>query len=544
MRNDPNPVWMREMRQAARLGRTPVILATITGLMALLICSVGGLLSIEVEPAKVGVSLFHTFFSLAFVVVTWVAPAVAASTIASERSGRTWEALLLTGLGSPAIARGKFTASLTYVSLYLVMLAPVGVLPFLFGGVTATEVFTAFVLLFAFAVLSVAFGLSVSSKFSNSAGAVVITLLVAVPLATLGYIFLGPVLSIAVHDLWPAVPSGPPVWLPTAYARADFGAEYLAFLVAVPAVAVALPAWFFYEVTLANMASLSDDRSTRLKRWFLVSGAMLIVASLVAIPAAGPSAALAGVWAMLALAAFVAFSAFVFAGEPLGPSRRVRILWERSGAGRWRRWLGPGVMSAAVMMLVVGLGGTLLLAMVSAGADLLMGGKSAGTGAAVAGVFALYSLGFSAFTVGFLAWTRARAKSAVGPRLLLIVVMFCAAAVPWIFAAIAAIAVEDGDTGMLLGAPSPVYVVVMMKAIDGGGGNAELTLGAGAISAAAWLLLGLGLMLAATVRVRRVVREHVAALARVDAMLEDEQAGEEPPPTSQAGAPGLEPADA
>ena len=178
IRNDPNPVWMRELRQSARLQRTPVILAVITGMMTLLIASIGGVASVTAEPAKVGVALFQTFFSLAFCVVTWVGPAVAASTIAAERGGRTWEALLLTGLGPTTIARGKFAASLSYICLYIVMLAPVGALPFLFGGVTATEVIAAFALLFLFAVLSVAFGLSVSSKFSSPAVAIVVTLLV------------------------------------------------------------------------------------------------------------------------------------------------------------------------------------------------------------------------------------------------------------------------------------------------------------------------------------------------------------------------------
>jgi hypothetical protein len=36
---DPNPVWMRELRQSARLQRTPVILMTITVTVALLISS-------------------------------------------------------------------------------------------------------------------------------------------------------------------------------------------------------------------------------------------------------------------------------------------------------------------------------------------------------------------------------------------------------------------------------------------------------------------------------------------------------------------------
>ena len=86
-----------------------------------------------------------------------VGPAVAANSIASEREGRTWEAVLLTGLSPTVIARGKFLAAFTAIAMYIVMLAPVGALPFLFGGVTATEVVLAFAGLFLIALLSVAF---------------------------------------------------------------------------------------------------------------------------------------------------------------------------------------------------------------------------------------------------------------------------------------------------------------------------------------------------------------------------------------------------
>ena len=172
---------MRELKQAARLQRTPIILSVVTGMMTLLICSVGGVASTTAEPAKVGVGIFHTFFSLAYAVVTWIGPAVAANTIAGERSGRTWEALQLTGLGPRRIARGKFLAAYTYICLYIVMLVPVGALPFLFGGVTATEVLIAFLILFLLAALAVAFGLSVSAKFQSPAAAIIVTLLVALP---------------------------------------------------------------------------------------------------------------------------------------------------------------------------------------------------------------------------------------------------------------------------------------------------------------------------------------------------------------------------
>jgi hypothetical protein len=104
----PNPILIRELKQAARLTRTPFILMTLTAMAALLLCSIGGLASLSLDPARTGVAIFHTFFSLAYFVVTLAGPALASNSIASERDGRTWEALLLTGLSPGIVARGKF----------------------------------------------------------------------------------------------------------------------------------------------------------------------------------------------------------------------------------------------------------------------------------------------------------------------------------------------------------------------------------------------------------------------------------------------------
>lgn len=546
MREDPNPVWMRELRQAARLGRTPIILAVVTGMMTLLIASIGGIASETAEPAKVGVALYHTFFSLAFAVVAWVAPAVAASTIASERSGSTWEALLLTGLGAPSIARGKFLASLTYIGLYIVMLSPVGALPFLFGGVTATEVVSAFALLMLFAVLAVAFGLSVSSKFSSSAVAIVVSLLVAVPLSIVVYTGGGIGLSYLAHSVWPGVPEALPVWLPTAYARADFGLEYLVFLVLTPLTIVALPAWFLYEVTVANMAGPSDDRSSGLRRWFLVSALVLaVVAILPAFVEPGDRWAVAAT-GMGATEIFLAFSAFVFAGEPLGPSRRVRVHWDREGAGRLRRYLGPGLMRAMSLLLLLGLVALLLESAGGVAAELLGGSPSATQNVRSLLAFGGYAAGFFVFVVGFTAWVRARSTASTTPRLVLLAMLFLALIGPWIIMAIAGVVTQREDSAMLLAAPSPVYVFQMMKEL-GRPSPDRLVIGAGAVCAAAWTLLGMGLLGAARVRSGRVVREHEATLAKVDEMLraEDEELtteGENPAgPGAQPGSEGDEP---
>ncbi len=531
LRNDPNPVWMRELKQSARLTRTPVILAVITGVMALLMCSVGGVASVGSEPAKVGAALYHVFFSLAFAVVTWVAPAVAASTIASERSGRTWEALLLTGLSPATVARGKFLAALTYISLYIVMLVPVGALPFLFGGVTGTDVVAAFLLLLLLGVLSVAFGLSISSKFASSAVAIVVTLLVAVPLSLFVYLAGGVGLSFAAAELWPQMTRGAPVWLPTAYARADFGVEYVTFLIAMPLVCVIVPGWFLYEVTLANMTSVSDDRSSRMRRWFLVSMPLLTLATLPPVIFSATSTWQATVLGATLISLFGAFAAFVFAGEPLGPSRRVRVHWDRRGAGRFERFLGPGVVRATVLAVVITLGSLGLLAVVAVATLAWRGAPTLDYTRVIA--FSVYSMAFGLFLYGFASWTRARSKASTVPRILLISMWLLAAAGPFVAMAIAGILSDGSDAALVVASPSPLFPFWLMEQI-GRPGQHDLALMAGAVAAAGWGFLGAGLLTGAAAKSRRVVREHEASIARVEALLDAEENVADPAPDAQA----------
>jgi hypothetical protein len=491
---DPNPVWMRELRAAARLQRTPIILAVITGMMTLLVCSVGGISSMNTEPARVGVWLYQTFFSLAFALVTWMGPAIAATTIAAERSGRTWEALELTGLGAAQIARGKFLAALTYVSLYLVMLAPVGALPFLFGGVTALEVLLAFVVLAAAAVLSVAFGLAMSSKFASPALAILVTLLFTIPSSIIAYVGFGLGLSYPVNARWPGVDAGTPVWLPSAYVRADFGIEYFTLLIAAPLLLVLLPAWLFHEITIANMAAPSDDRSTRLRLWTVVASVTLTALSL-----AGGFALRSPEWLAFcarALALTYVFVAFLYAGEPLAASRRVEVHWQRAGVGAGWRFLGPGVIRAFGLLLLLALGS---FGVLSASAFVLL--KTRDDAAAVLSV-AGYAAAFLVFVVGFAAWTRARARSSGVPRVLLVGALFLALVGPWIAMAIAGI-FETNERALLVAAPSPLYALHLWKVMRTLAPDRDLAFLAASVSAASWAVMGFGLLGLARAKVAR-----------------------------------------
>jgi hypothetical protein len=465
------------------------------------------------------VGVFHTFFTLAFALVTWLGPAVAASTIAGEKNGRTWEALALTGLPPAQIARGKFLAAYTYIALYLVMLAPVGALPFLFGGVTATEVILAFLCCFVLAALAVAFGLALSSKFQSSAAAIIVTLLITLLSSFLIYFGFGVALSFPVHEQWPAVPGGPPVWLPTAWVRADLGLHYLAFLVVLPAVGVLVPAWLFYEVTIANLAGPSDDRSTRLRVWTIVSALALAGAcAVVQLTTRELEWALAEICFLFT---FFAFVIFLVAGEPLGPSRRVRVAWERIGRSRAVRALGPGVVPATTWVLAL-----LLLTFTSCiGVGLLS--VKPGTERDVLVLFGGQLLAFLVFLCGLSAFFRARAEGATTPRVLLLVTMLTTGIGPWIAMAIAGVVTRGRHDALALAAPSPTYAFVLADELKSGSAYPfELVLPA-ILCSAGYALFGVGLLaLAASKSHQRLAAER-ARITQLETLLEAELRGEE-----------------
>lgn len=536
LRTEPNPIWIRELRQSARLTRTPVILTVITILMTLLIASIGGIVSTEASPATTGVVLFQVFFSLAYFVVTLVGPAVAANSIASEREGRTWEAVILTGLSPGVIARGKFLAAFTAIGMYIVMLAPVGALPFLFGGVTATETIVAFGFLFLVSVLSVASGLAVSSKMASLRGAILITLLLAFPITITAFSTLGPLLSIAANRAWPGVPEGPPIWLPIAYERAPFDLNYVVFLIVMPVMAVALPAWFLYEVTIANLTSVTDDRTTGLKRWFVVAVPSLTLAA--AIPVAAVSSSGREPTAIIGvslLGAFLTFCVFLFMGDPIGPSRRVTAHWDKIRAGAILRFLGPGVMRSMSLTMIAGV--------VSLGAIVAVGAlglvvSSTSTSKELEGViaFGAYAIGFYVFVAGLGALLRARATSSGNARLFLFGVLFGLAVGPWVVAAIAGLIADKSGArdAFVIAAPSPFYAFLMLDSIHSHPGDPHVI--AGLAMSVVWGGLGLAMLGAAARKCRSIIVAHEAMLVEADRMLaaEDEAANAPPKPVEES----------
>lgn len=543
---DPNPIWIRELKQAARLGRTPVILMVITILMALLIASVGGVASTSTSPARTGGVLFQTYFSIAFFVVAWVGPAVAANSIAAEREGKTWEALVLTGLRPETVARGKFLAAFTSIGTYVVMLAPVGAVPFLFGGVTAFETVVAFLLLFVFALLGVAFGLAISSKMESLRVAIVLALLLGVPLSMAAYGSLGVGLSYGIHKLWPEVPDGAPVWIPTALVRAPFSIEYALYLVVMPLALIAIPAWFLYEVTVANLTAPNDDRSSGLKRWFIVASLVFFIAAFLPVFAVEPDDLRAvAVIAASGLLIYFGFCTFVFAGEPVGPSRRIVRVWERDGIGKVARFLGPGLSPTTVLELLLG-AGTIL----GVGAVCLVGVQTHAKTItdpqehlAQIATFCSYAAAFVVFLIGLRSFLRSRGRTPAITRVLLVAIGFGVAVGPWIIAAIAGVLGNGSDDALIIASPSPFYAFFVLSAIERTG--QEIHVYAGVIASVSWAGVGVLLTLVARRRAAAVVASHEEMLREAAARLDAEdaaieaadQAANEPPLEAAEGAP-------
>lgn len=122
-------------------------------------------------------------------------PAVAGGAISSERDAQTLQPLQLTALGPSEIVLGKLVASMAYLLLLLVCLAPALTIPFLVGGVSLSGVLKSFGLLFLVCVELAAVALAVSAALRRAVTSIITSLLLTGvlmigPFVAMGFFFL------------------------------------------------------------------------------------------------------------------------------------------------------------------------------------------------------------------------------------------------------------------------------------------------------------------------------------------------------------------
>src|SRR5262249_29672237 len=231
----------------------------------------------------------------------------------------------------------------------------------------------------------------------------------------------------------------------------------------------------------------------------------------------------------------IGFCTMMFTHEPPGPSRRVRIHWQRSGAGALRRFFGPGLTKTSVLVMLFGVLGTTAIALVTMLAIEAFGTSSEKhTKALQVFVFAAYATPFFVFVVGLNTWLRARGNSPWIARLISGGVLFLIAAGPWVVAAIGGVlARTDEKDWLIVGSPSPFYAFVMLGALDSAHTD-RFPIPAGLACATGWGALGLILLAAAGRRCARTVAQHDAAVAQAEAALDAEEAAKRSATAQQA----------
>lgn len=142
MKQDLNPVLVREMRQRFRGARAFVVLT----LMLIALAAVGGMAAASGDSGGMGMGLSYGAGAGSAVVLAvmtvqsmmlWlIAPALTATSVSGEIEKGTWELLLATPLSGRRIIAGKLGAAMAYVSLLLFAGLPVLSLGVILGGVS------------------------------------------------------------------------------------------------------------------------------------------------------------------------------------------------------------------------------------------------------------------------------------------------------------------------------------------------------------------------------------------------------------------------
>lgn len=444
------PIATRELRQAARQRRGPVIIGvvgTAAPLIALLVAAT--MTSPWTAPAEVGRAIFEGMLTLALFVAVIVGITVAASSVASEREGHTWEALILSGLRPSKIVRGKFLGAFAQAALYVIVLAPSAALSFLIGGVTVTEIVVALGLTLSVTAVAVLFGLAVSSFAKTARGALAGALVGTLGVFPIIYgAFTG--LGYVVGDITGDSATHGSTWLAHALVAAPFGARGFVFFALDPLIALVVPGWLILEVTKANLSDASDDRSTGLRRWYIVATLLLVVGSIATLFAVPSKRDGLTIGLLFLVAMHLGFSTLVFGSEPLGPSRRVLA---RGGAKTLvQRILGPGIAQATV--LNAALGTVALLAVYGVGASLNDDHVD------VVRCSAAYAVSFHLFIAGFSGAIAARTQRPIIARGAAIATVMVLGIIPPLVSSIGRVATHDCTAWRMLEALSPGYPIV------------------------------------------------------------------------------------
>lgn len=196
-----NPILASEGLRRMRSWRTPILLSIFGGLM-LLFCYWWQLApltqsTIRLHTMNTGVMGYVVLMVVEFGLILLIAPIMSAGSIAGERERQTLDLLLVTNTGSLKIVLGKLLESFGFLALLIIGMTPISCSVLLYGSVDLLRIgtMTLFMLISAFAALSV--GMMCSVLFKRTVTAAIVSYLV---LLGIGLLTLIPLLFIRIDE--------------------------------------------------------------------------------------------------------------------------------------------------------------------------------------------------------------------------------------------------------------------------------------------------------------------------------------------------------
>jgi len=189
-----NPIVAKEYRSRMRTWRSPlammIYVVLIAGLGYLMFSSmVGSSNGLGAQAPNYGQQLFKYLVVFQMILITFIAPALTAGAISSERERQTIDLLFVTRIAPFSIIWGKLLASMSFVVLLLVLSVPIFSLVFLFGGVELDQVLYCFLITLVAALTLGLIGVAFSTLFRRTLAATVASYVsaFAIVFGTLGY---------------------------------------------------------------------------------------------------------------------------------------------------------------------------------------------------------------------------------------------------------------------------------------------------------------------------------------------------------------------
>lgn len=520
-----NPLLLRAQRQSARLRRAPWALLAMITMLSLLVGAVGGIAAESSDsPAEIGTTLYWVFFVIAGWLVSASGAAMGAHGIASEHQGRTWEALLLTGMSPRRIVASKLVAAYVNVTLYTVALAPVATVAFVFGGVSALELALGFLFVLGLALLGVTFGLAVGAVVPQFGA--VLALVASLPAyGFLGIGFVGTVGNFAVPRMWPSVNfSSTPVWWPALVARAPFGLEYMLYAWILPLYGLCAVGWLLFESAVAQVTEAGQDRLFSYKRALAICLSVWTFLCLIALAVTTTwdqvTAVLIG--GISVLCAFAAHTLYL-AADDVYPARRARH--HLANASALRALFGPGVVRATILHLLLWMLSLVLVSVVGLWRAHGLAASTSDYGRLVGAMLCgdSYAIAFALASGGLMVLLRARRMPVLGARVITFVSIVAVSLAPWVLVAIVGGLTGDSRTLRVLAAPSPAYMITMIDELRAYNPDPNLIFG-GVVMCAFYVLAAQVMFFVAARRSRAGLASELAYQRSVDERMAEEDA--------------------